>query len=245
MTIHAHIICWNRADVIHLTIGHYKKFCDKIFIYDNFSDDKTREIAESLGCEVNLFGFAGVLDDHQYRELKNSAWKGSSADWVIIVDDDEILYNEDLRFILNQGRINGATIFKPQGYSMHSDKLPENNWTDISTGWKDDNYSKLCVFNPEAIREIGYEYGCHTHQKDCPKGRLVYGLDQLYLLHYCFVGGVDRIIKRWGEYEPRRQKSLINLRWNLGHRYSKKESEIRKEWGESFEKSSKLEFIPL
>lgn len=245
MTIEAHIIVWNKEDTIHLTIKHYQKFCNKIFVYDNFSTDKTREIAEELGAEVSMFGFAGVLDDHQYRELKNKCWKKSRADWVIIVDDDEILYHEDLKFVLAQASTNWATIFRPQGYSMHSDQLPEKDWLEIKTGHKDNAYSKLCVFNPEAIKEIGYEYGCHTHQKDCPKGKLVFGAEQIYLLHYCFVGGVDRLIKRWGEYEPRRQKSSINMRWNLGHRYAKTESEIRKEWQESLEKSKELSKVGI
>lgn len=237
MTVEAHIIVWNRADTIHLTIKHYQKFCDKIFIWDNFSDDQTREIATSLGATVQLFGKAGVLDDGEYKLLKNSCWKGSKADWVIVVDDDEILYNEDLKFILRQASMFGATIFKPQGISIHSELMPKKDWLEIRTGFKDNNYSKLCIFSPQAITEIGYEYGCHTHMKDCPKGRIVYGLEKLYLLHYNFVGGVDRIIKRWSEYEPRRQKSSVNVRWNLGHRYAKTESEIRKEWTESGGKS--------
>jgi glycosyltransferase involved in cell wall biosynthesis len=240
MIIHAHIICWNRADTIHLTIQHYLKFCDNIFIYDNFSDDNTREIAESLGCEVKLFGVSGILDDFEYKKLKNNCWRGSTADWVIIVDDDEILYNEDLKFILNQGRVNGATIFKPQGYSMHSDSMPKEDWLEIRTGFRDNNYSKLCIFNPSEIKEIGYEFGCHAHMKGYPQGRMVFGRDQLYLLHYRSVGGVDRLLKRWAEYEPRRQKSAINMRWNLGKQYAQKETDIRKEWAQSLEKSKSL-----
>lgn len=238
MTIHAHIICWNRADVIHLTIGHYKKFCDKIFIWDNFSDDKTREIAESLGCEVKLFGVVGSLDDGEYKALKNGCWKGSPADWVIIVDDDEILYSEDIKFILRQASTRGETIFKPQGISIHSELMPKEDWLEIRTGRKDNNYSKLCVFNPEAIREIGYEYGCHTHMKDFPKGRLIFSEMPLYLLHYRSVGGVERLIKRHAEYRPR--FSPVNKRWNLAIQYMESDDIRRKNWIDGIENSVPL-----
>lgn len=243
--VSAYIMVWNREDTIHLTINHYKKFCDKVFIIDNFSTDRTREIAEGLGCTVSLFGTAGVLDDHAYREIKNNCWKGSDADFVIVVDDDEILYAEDLTFILRDARMKGQTIFKPQGYSMHSDEMPKEDWLEVTKGFKDNNYSKLCIFNPKAIKEIGYQYGCHTHLKNCPSGRVVYGIEQLYLLHYRSVGGVGRLIKRWEEYEPRRQKSIVNMKWNLGHQYSQKETEIRKEWAESIERSKELSSLGI
>jgi len=237
MTCEAFIQVWNKEETIAFSIRHYQRFCNKITIFDNFSTDKTREIAEEMGCEVKLFGQSGVLDDSEYKLWKNNAWKKSTADWVIVVDDDEILYNEDLKFILRQATMFGATIFKPQGISIHSDRMPKSDWLEIMRGFKDNNYSKLCIFNPQAIQEIGYEYGCHTHMKDCPKGKVIYGLEQLYLLHYRSVGGVDRLLKRWADYEPRRQKSAINMRWDLGKQYAQKESAIRKEWIESIEKS--------
>lgn len=240
MRIEAYIIVWNRENTISMTVKHYRRFCDQVIVYDNFSDDRTRDVAESCGAVVRLFGTKGVLDDLEYKKLKNNVWKGSIADWVIIVDDDEILYNEDLKFILRQATMFGATIFKPQGISIHSDQMPKQDWLEIRTGFKDNNYSKLCVFNPQAIQEIGYEYGCHTHMAGFPKGKVIYGLEQLYLLHYRSVGGVDRLLKRWAEYDPRRQKSAINMRWNLGSQYAQKETEIRKEWLESIAKSKEL-----
>lgn len=233
------MIAWNEEETIAFSIKHYQKFCSKIFVYDNFSDDRTREIAEELGCTVSLFGTAGVLDDLAYKNLKNSCWKGSDADFVIIVDKDEILYDENIILTLRTAKMKGQTIIKTQGYAMHSDKLPKEDWLEIKMGHKDNNYSKLVCFNPAAV-DIGYEYGCHTHMKDYPKGIVNYADEKLSLLHYNFVGGVDRIIKRWKEYEPRRQKSVMNMRWNLGHRYSKTEAEIKKEWAESGARSKEL-----
>lgn len=243
--IEAYIIVWNREDTIPLTIKHYQKFCSKITVCDNFSTDKTREVAIELGAEVKLFGISGVLDDGEYKHLKNNCWKGSKADWVIIVDDDEILYHENIKDFLDKEKQHGTTIVRTQGFSVHSNSMPRNDWLELQDGMIDDNYSKLCIFNPQQIKDIGYEFGCHTHMKDHPKGRLVLSNHKLFLLHYRSVGGVNRLLKRWAEYEPRRQKSVINMRWNLGFQYSQEESAIRKEWKESLEKSLPLSKVGL
>lgn len=240
MKIEVFMLAWNRAETIAFSIRHYQKFCEKITILDNFSDDATRDIAYSMGCEVQLFGREGILDDQAYKDLKNNVWKGSEYDWVIIVDDDEIIYESSIRYLLADAKAKRQTIFKTQGIQMHSDSLPTTDWLEITTGSRDDNYSKQGVFNPQEIREINYEYGCHTHCHGGPKGRIEYAPNKLWLLHYNFVGGVERIINRWKEYEPRRQRSQMNIRYNLGHRYAKTESEICEEWADSLRKSRTL-----
>jgi glycosyltransferase involved in cell wall biosynthesis len=238
MKVETFIITWNREDTIHLTVNHYSKL-GRVIVYDNYSDDNTVKICKALGAEVRTFGREGVLDDQAYKDLKNNCWKGSQADWVIVVDDDEILYGKHIYVSLINLRNDGFSIIKPQGYSMFSNEMPVDDWTDIKTGIKDDKYSKLCCFNPSMIQEIGYEYGCHTHMNGYPKGniKIFYGLS---LLHYNCVGGAERMIKRHQQYEPRRQKSIVNMRWNLGAEYGySPESKI--EWfKEQLEKSEIL-----
>lgn len=233
MNIEAYIITWNREDLIHLTINYYKQFCSKIVIFDNFSTDRTRDIARELGCDVRLFGVSGSLDDSEYLKVKNNAWKRSEADWVIVCDDDEILYDPDLMDKLYRARADGITIFKPQGYNMHSDLMPESSWLDIKTGLKNDNYSKWIIFSPK-IQEIGYVYGCHEAR---PKGNLKFRED-LKLLHYRDIGGVERLLKRHRQYVER--FSTINKKWNLGHHYKQDEDEKRREWKDCLEKSETL-----
>lgn len=96
--IEAHIVAWNEAETIHLTIKHYKAFCSHIILWDNHSTDTTREIAKALGCTVKTFGKEGELSDRAYMELKNECWKKNHPgkdrrDYVIVVDADEILVN--------------------------------------------------------------------------------------------------------------------------------------------------------
>lgn len=191
-------------------------------MYDNFSTDNTRDIAESMGCEVSPFGIMGELNDREYIRVKNHCWKGSDADWVIVCDADEILFNGSSAGIIEtlfDAKISGASIIKPQGYSMYSNAMSESRWTDIKTGIPDDNYSKLICFRPDQLTEIGFIYGCHDAM---PEGNVKY-FNAMKLLHYKYVGGIDRTLKRHRLYKSR--LSAINKRWNLGHVYSMDENE--------------------
>lgn len=235
MKIEAHIITFNEAETIHLTIKHYQQFCNKIFIYDNFSDDNTREICEAMGCEVKLFGIAGVLDDKEYLKVKNNCWKGSDADWVIVCDADEILWspvlllkNDDLLMI---GHIK-ETIIKTHGFNVFSNDMPNESWTEITTGIPDSNYSKLIIFNPKAIKEINYVYGCHEAK---PEGDVRYSEEVLTLFHYKHVGGAERIADRHALYESRR--SDFNKKWKLGYQYAEPREQTIKYFNECLKKS--------
>ena len=90
MTIDTYIIAYNEIETIGLTIKYYQTFSN-VTLFDNFSDDGTPELARHLGATVMTFGRKGELNDAEYLKIKNRAWKKSKADFVIIVDADEIL----------------------------------------------------------------------------------------------------------------------------------------------------------
>lgn len=225
MFVEAFILAFNEAETIHLTIKHYQKFCGRIVIYDNFSTDNTREIAEALGCEIRPFGIAGVLDDKEYLKVKNHCWKGSNADFVIVVDADEILvppvlWNKDI------------TVYRTYGWNVFSNDLPNDNWLEITEGLHDSNYSKLCCFNPKKVKEIGYVYGCHEAK---PEGEIVYSNGALTLFHYKHVGGSKRVADRHALYASRR--SEFNKRWKLGFQYDEPREQTIKYFNECLKKS--------
>lgn len=232
MNIETYIITWNREDCIHLTINYYKAF-SKVIIYDNHSDDNTPKICKALGAEVRTFGTKGVLNDQDYLDVKNNCWKGSKADWVIIVDDDEIFATHEIF------KKTTSTILKPQGYSMFSESMPENSWFEITTGYEDEKYSKLCCFRPDMVQEINYIYGCHESR---PKFNGVIS-EQGYLFHYNAVGGAQRMIDRHALYEPRRQRSPINMKWGLGKEYGYSPESKRIWFQEQLRKSRELSFL--
>lgn len=225
MVCEAYIIAWNESETIHLTIKHYQQFCSRIILYDNYSDDGTPEIAKSMGCEVKSFGIHGVLDDREYTKLKNNCWKGSKADWVIVVDADEIYCPPDLWNI-------DVTIYRTFGWNVYSHDIPKDNWLEITTGFHDPNYSKLCCFQPSKIKEIGYVHGCHIAK---PVGDISYSNGAFPLLHYRNVGGPERLVKRHALYRPR--MSEWNKRWRCGHHYEQSDEQRRSEWERLYKSS--------
>lgn len=226
MKVHAHIITFNEAETIHLTIKHYQQFCSKIFIYDNFSTDNTREICESMGCEVKLFGRQGVLDDKEYLKIKNHCWKGSKADWVIVCDADEILMPP------NRYTDVYCSIYRTSGWNVFSNEIPQNKWAEITTGIPDEKYSKLVCFDPKRVQEINYVYGCHEAN---PVGDVRYSEEILTLFHYKHVGGAERIADRHALYASR--LSDWNKRWKCGYQYQEPREQTIKYFNECLKKS--------
>lgn len=233
MKITVFFIGFQIQDTIAFTIRHYQQFCQRVVYFDNFSTDLSRDIAEQMGAEVRLFGKSGVLDDQAYLDVKLHCWKTDSSDLVIVCDDDEIL--------LHPPKETSATIYKTQGYGMYSNDMPVDRWTDVKTGLPDEQYSKFCIFNPKAITDIGYVFGCHSHQTR-PKGKLFWGSEVLPLLHYNRVGGADRLIKRHRMYNEKK-RGEANVRWDLGHHYLESETHKRKHFAEQLAKSTTLPFL--
>lgn len=233
--IEAHIIAFNEAETIHLTIKHYSAFCSRIIIWDNHSTDNTREIAKSMGCAVKTFGKPGELSDRAYMELKNECWKKDNGqdrrDWVIVVDADEILI-PDCSSRMALATDVGRTIFKTIGWNVFSHDMPLKDWKEITNGHLEENYNKTVIFDPKAITEIGYHIGCHVSK---PKGNVQWCLDSMYLFHYRNVGGPQRLIDRHNLYRPRMSEENLQRRW--GHHYLVSDEERVKEWEEKYAKS--------
>ena len=68
----------------------YKNF--EVIIVDNGSTDKTIEIAKSFGQKVHLFNFTWVDD---FSAARNESLKHATCDWILVLDADEIILEED------------------------------------------------------------------------------------------------------------------------------------------------------
>jgi glycosyltransferase involved in cell wall biosynthesis len=225
--IECYLIAWNEKDIIGLTIKHYLSFCSKVTLYDNFSDDGTPEIAKSLGAEVITFGRKGELNDAEYLKIKNRAWKKSKADFVIIVDADEIL-EPPTEF--------DCTIFKTKGFNIYSHDMPKESYSEILTGIEDDNYSKAVIFSPKHITDINYSYGAHSCD---PKGIVVYSKETLTLFHYRAIGGPERLVERHAKY--RKRLGYINKSLGLGSHYNYTDERRIREWFQYYFQCSQYE----
>lgn len=222
MKIEVIAICWNEIELVPFFVRHYRQFCDKLIVYDNKSTDGTDIALKKLGCEVRYFG-DGELDDREYLKIKNHAWKGCEADYVIVCDFDEFLYHEDLKNYLQWQKDKKVNIFETQGIDVFSRHmpLPGSNITEINSGLQSPAYSKRIIFSPE-IDNINFDYGCH---KSTPQGKLVWDRSRnLKVLHYRNIGGSARLVKRHRAYNDRMCE--YNRKKGLGSHYLRTESQI-------------------
>lgn len=239
MRIECFLLMYNELDMVKLTVSHYQKFCDKITIYDNHSTDGSAELAKSLGCEVIPFG-TKFFDDSENMKVKNECWKVSNADWVVVADFDECI--ESMYFgapnvIMEcyEAMQKGFTIFKTIGWQIVSNEMPKHDLLEITNGYRFDNYSKNIIFNPKAIKEINFGPGAHRCD---PVGDVVWSEESLYVLHYKHIGGVERTIKRYKEYQKRMSK--VNRKNGWGIHYNQSPAQLRREWGERMKISKPL-----
>jgi hypothetical protein len=184
-----------------------------------------------MGCEVELFGIHGELNDAHYRKIKNYKWKGSQADWVIVCDADEILDISMAHLI--EAKELGNTIFKTHGFNVYSHDMPKDDYFEILTGVPDPSYSKLVIFDPKRITDMMYDFGCHASN---PCGAVVYSDCEPTLFHYRAIGGPNRMVKRHAMYRSR--MSDLNKRLNLGSHYNYSDERRVREWNECLEKST-------
>lgn len=247
MKIHAFLLCWNEIDIMPLIIRHYQKFCDKVTIYDNYSTDGGPQLAREMGCDVVQFGdnIPNGFNDRHNRDVKNSCWKNSDADWVIVADFDEVLMAgfspnlhssvaENIFHAISQ-RTENCTIFRTYGWQVMSDDWPAHDLLEITNGYHFSNYSKSIIFNPKEIKEINYDFGAHLCN---PKGNVVWSNSPLYVLHYKHIGGVHRTIDRYRILQQRLSKENRKQAWGI--HYNRSPASIRQEWNERMAKSKPL-----
>lgn len=240
MKIHVFICVWNEIDILEKVIRHHYEYADKVTVLDNYSTDGSKELAEAWSCEVIQYG-TKLFDDSENQKIKNNIWKGSDADFVIICDCDECLYlpiddQAKLKtWLWGQKYVHGATIIRTIGWQIMSDKMPEDRLIDILNGYRFDNYSKFVCFDPNQIQEINFNPGSHRID---PIGMVVYSKDELYLLHYKHIGGVQRTIDRYKILQKRLSKNNRKNGWGI--HYNRTPASLREEWNQRMSISKPL-----
>ncbi len=205
MKIHAYIIAYNEEKMIRHTLNHYAFVCEKVFLYDNHSTDRTVEIAGKYPfVEIRTFDSGNKIDERAYLKVKNNCWKGSQADYVIVCDADEFLYSKNLNMDLSWLSERKVSLPKVEGYDMVCDEFPEDYsqllTRQVKTGIRSQSFDKQMIFDPKRIREINYRPGAHACY---PKGNLLTSeKPALKLLHYKYMG-VEHVQARHTMYAQR------------------------------------------
>jgi hypothetical protein len=200
--IHGYFLCYNEEYILPHLLRYYLTFCEKIFILDNQSTDKSHEIIKSFpNTEIIPYYSNNQVRDDIYLDLKNNMWKQSvgEADYVIVGDADEFLFHENMIEFLTNSFKEGITIFKPEGYHMIGDEdlvltSDDNIFEKVTEGIIGSSNDKLMLFDCNKIIEINYSFGCHIAN---PVGNIKYSNDKdLKMLHYKYLGLKDFIPKQ-------------------------------------------------
>lgn len=236
LAVEAFILCWNEEKMIRHTLNHYQKFCNKITIIDNCSTDDSVNIAllsamaqQGTNIEIKQFETKEQIRDDAYLHIKNTIWKNSTADYVIVCDMDELLYHTNIIEQLNIAKKNKVGIIPVNGYNMVSDTFPENYLIPITqqvnTGVRAFNFDKSIIFSPQIIDEMLYGPGAHTcnpiYKKDTPK---ITHNETFKLLHYKYLG-YDYLLNKHEQYAKR--LSEYNKKNNFGGEYLKGEQHVK------------------
>ena len=208
-------ICYNEEKMLPYFIRHYSKLGD-IILYDNYSTDKTDEIAKAAGIKVIKFDTGDKFRDDIHMYIKNNCWKKSSADWVIVCDVDEFIYHPKLTKILEHTT---DTIFKPIGYDMFSKNFPTTNgqiYEEITNGVESDGYSKFCLFNPKKIKEINFSPGAHiSNPTGIVKINTTSGIKLLHMKQL----SIEHVIDRYTFFKSRLSEQNIKNRWGVQYNF--------------------------
>jgi len=193
MKIHAHILAWNEEKILPFTLDYYSAICEKIFIYDNMSDDSSDEIYKKYPkVEVVKWDSNGEINEMNYLKIKNNEYKirsrNQDVDWVIVCDCDEFLYHPDLINLLKKYKNDGVTVPLVSGHDMVSEDFPLYDGKLITEKIKigSDRYEPMCkkiIFNPKI--EVNYGVGAHSFST---KDGVFSKEEELKLLHYKFLG---------------------------------------------------------
>jgi hypothetical protein len=193
MKIHSHILAWNEEKILPYTLDYYSTFCEKIFIYDNMSDDNSDEIYKRYPkVEVIKWDSNNEINEINYIKLKTESYKERSrnqnVDWVIVCDCDEFLYHPNLIDVLVDYKRKGITVPKVCGHDMVSEIFPEYDGKLLVDKVKvgSERYQPMCkniIFNPD----LDVNYGIGAHSFNCDNA-VFSETEDLKLLHYKFLG---------------------------------------------------------
>lgn len=103
------IITFNEEANIKACIESVQKVADEVYVLDSFSEDKTCEIARSMGARVEQHVFDGHI------QQKNRAKNNAKFDFVLSLDADEVLSDELCKAVLKEKELG----FNFEGYFMN------------------------------------------------------------------------------------------------------------------------------
>lgn len=180
--------CYNEAHMLPFYLRHYETFADEIVVYDDRSQDGSREMLQSHPkASLQDCPFTGLNDDAMlelwYHELRTSVDK---CDWIMFPDIDEFLIASDgMKDKLSKlGEKYGA--IRSTAFNMTARGLPVDDGRQIY------DINNLGVYAPVYSKTIILKAGTRI---DWHRGRHKYEAcsadvspSSVRLLHYRYLG---------------------------------------------------------
>jgi hypothetical protein len=220
---HAHILCYNEAEIIGYTVRHYRTYCSRVIVHDLGSSDGSQAKAVQEGASVTQHDCKGEFDDRLNKQIKQESWKNTTADWVIQADADELIYfPHGAKDSLANYESQGLAVIKPYGYEMLSDDFPTGPgqiYDYVKMGGRDDKwYAKPILFSAKRVAHMEFSTGAHTVETKLKNGRTLpdpqkFTSPPAFLLHFHHIGGLERITRRYDENQKRHSAINKKMRW--------------------------------
>lgn len=102
MSVCAHTLVKNEAVYLWYAATSVLPFVDKMLLWDTGSTDETFEIIKEIKkayknkVEINTIGNVDIV---QFSKVRNEMLKNTKEDWVLIVDGDEVWWDNEIRLI--------------------------------------------------------------------------------------------------------------------------------------------------
>jgi len=113
MTIWANCIVNNEENFVWFAIMSVVDFVDKVLVWDTGSTDKTveiiKEIIKEKGDKVE-FKEVGRVDGLEFTKMRQKMLNQSKCDWILVLDGDEIWWEDSIKKITDKIRKDGNRI---------------------------------------------------------------------------------------------------------------------------------------
>ncbi|MFC1624887.1 glycosyltransferase [Patescibacteria group bacterium] len=101
MKIVGHCIVKNEERFIWYAINSVIDFLDELYVWDTGSTDTTCEIVKSIKNRKIIFEEKGKCTSQRLSELRNEMIEKTKADWIFVIDGDEIWHRASIKEIIN------------------------------------------------------------------------------------------------------------------------------------------------
>ena len=108
MIIDAHCLVVNEERWIWYSLMSILPYVDRVVVWDTGSSDDTVSIIKSISNPKIVFKQYGLVDKQSFTQARQAMLTASDADWVILVDGDEVWPDQAIKNTVDLMRKSGS-----------------------------------------------------------------------------------------------------------------------------------------